>query len=75
MNLHLLRIFTAVAEHRSFSRAASALFISQPAVSKAVRKLEHQLNLALMERGASIESVSVFLGYKSIRITEKHYSP
>jgi len=52
MNLHLLRIFAAVAEHRSFSRAASALFISQPAVSKAVRQLEQQLDLSLMERSA-----------------------
>jgi len=50
MNLHLLRIFVAVAEHRSFSRAAETLFISQPAVSKAVRELERQLDLPLLER-------------------------
>ena len=53
MNLHLLRIFSAVAEHRSFSRAATALFISQPAVSKAVKQLEHQLDLPLIERSAA----------------------
>jgi len=53
MNLHLLRIFAAVAEHRSFSRAATALFISQPAVSKGVRELEHQLDLVLIERGTA----------------------
>jgi DNA-binding transcriptional LysR family regulator len=52
VNLHLLRIFLAVAEHRSFSRAAETLFISQPAVSKAVRELERQLDLALLERHA-----------------------
>lgn len=51
INLHLLRIFFTVAESRSFSRAAEALFISQPAVSKAVRELEHQLGLPLLERG------------------------
>lgn len=50
MNLHLLRVFAAVAERRSFSRAAEALCISQPAVSKAVRALEHQLDLPLIER-------------------------
>jgi len=50
MNLHLLRIFHAVAEQQSFSRAAEALFISQPAVSKGVRQLERQLGLALLER-------------------------
>ncbi|HDY86181.1 MAG TPA: LysR family transcriptional regulator, partial [Methylophaga sp.] len=43
MNLHLLRIFYAVTENQNFSRAAEALFISQPAVSKGVRELEHQL--------------------------------
>lgn len=52
MNLHLLRIFFVVAEQQSFSRAAGQLFISQPAVSRAVRELENQLNLPLIERGA-----------------------
>lgn len=52
MNLHLLRVFHAVASQRSFSRAAESLFISQPAVSKAVRELERQLELPLVERGA-----------------------
>jgi LysR family transcriptional regulator, transcriptional activator of the cysJI operon len=50
VNLHLLRIFFAVAEQRSFSRAAETLFISQPAVSRAVRELERQLDLPLLER-------------------------
>lgn len=52
INLHLLRIFYTVADQKSFSRAAGALFISQPAVSRAVRELEHQLGLPLIERGA-----------------------
>jgi len=65
MNLHLLRIFAAVAEHRSFSRAASALFISQPAVSKAVRQLEHQLDLPLMERSAGGARAA-----RGVRLTE-----
>jgi DNA-binding transcriptional LysR family regulator len=52
MNLHLLRVFFEVAERRSFSRAAETLFISQSAVSKAVRELERQLDLPLIERGA-----------------------
>lgn len=65
MNLHLLRIFACVAEHRSFSAAANALFISQPAVSKAVRQLEHQLDLALIERGAAGTR-----GVRGVRLTE-----
>lgn len=60
MNLHLLRIFFTVAEQGSFSRAADALHISQPAVSKAVRELENQIDLALIERG----------GGRGFRLTE-----
>lgn len=52
MNLHLLRSFLTVVETQSYSRAAQALFVSQSAVSKAVRELEHQLDLPLVERGA-----------------------
>ncbi|MBR0670056.1 LysR family transcriptional regulator [Roseomonas soli] len=51
MNLHLLRLFDAVAGRASFSRAAEALHISQPAVSKGVRELEAQLGSPLLERG------------------------
>jgi DNA-binding transcriptional LysR family regulator len=52
MNLHLLRLFKEVALAGSFSRAAEALSISQPAVSKGVRELEGQLDCALLERGS-----------------------
>lgn len=50
MNLHLLRIFVSVVEAGSFSRAAEALEISQPAVSKGVRELESQLETTLLDR-------------------------
>ena len=61
INLHLLRIFFVVADQRSFSRAAEHLFISQPAVSKAVRELEHQLGLPLIERGVPGSRKSMLL--------------
>jgi len=51
INLHLLRLFAMVARHRSFSRAAEMLHISQPAISKGVRELEAQLGTRLLERG------------------------
>jgi len=51
LNLHLLRLFVAVARHRSFSRAAEALHISQPAVSRGVREFEDQVGNRLLERG------------------------
>lgn len=50
LNLHLVRIFAAVAEEQSFTRAALRLMISQPAVSKAVQELERQIGSALLER-------------------------
>jgi DNA-binding transcriptional LysR family regulator len=50
INLHHLRVFAAVAEQRGFSRAAAALRISQPAVSKAVRQLEREAGVPLVER-------------------------
>ncbi len=50
MNLHLLRTFASVVERGGFTRAAQAIHISQPAVSRAVRELEEQLGLALLER-------------------------
>ena len=52
LNLHLLRLFAAVARHKSFSRAAEALHLSQPAVSKGVRDFEAQVGSRLLERGA-----------------------
>ncbi|MEO7041913.1 MAG: LysR family transcriptional regulator [Gemmatimonadaceae bacterium] len=48
--MHHLRVFTAVAEHGGFSRAAVALRLSQPAVSKSVQELERQVGLALFDR-------------------------
>lgn len=50
LNLHHLRVFSAVAERGSFTRAAAALRISQPAVSKSVQELERQIALPLLER-------------------------
>lgn len=52
LNLHYLRVFTAVADRRGFTRAAASLHLSQPAVSKAVRSLEREVGTPLFERGA-----------------------
>jgi LysR family transcriptional regulator, low CO2-responsive transcriptional regulator len=55
LNLHQLRIFHAVATHRSYSRAAAELFLSQPGVSQQVKALEHSIGLPLFEKvGRSI---------------------
>lgn len=50
--LSLYKIFYTVAREKNISRAASALYISQPAISKSIRKLEESLNTVLFLRGS-----------------------
>ena len=50
MNLHQLRIFQAVAAHGGYSRAAAALYLSQPGVSLQVKALEKSIGLPLFEK-------------------------
>jgi DNA-binding transcriptional LysR family regulator len=59
MNLHHLRLFTAVVNHGGFTKAAASLHLSQPAISKSLNELERQLNLTLLERSG-----------RSIRLTD-----
>lgn len=50
MDLRRLEIFLKVAELGSFSRAADALFLTQPTVSEHVRALEDELGVQLLDR-------------------------
>jgi DNA-binding transcriptional LysR family regulator len=50
LNFHQLRVFYTVARCNSFSRAADALDISQPAVSIQVQELERTLGMTLLHR-------------------------
>ncbi|UNK43918.1 LysR substrate-binding domain-containing protein [Luteimonas sp. S4-F44] len=45
-----LRAFLLVADTRSFHRAAEALHVSQPALSRRIQKLEHAVGAPLLER-------------------------
>ncbi len=53
MTLNELRYIVAVANERSFGRAAQRCFVSQPALSVAIQKLEEELGARLFERGKS----------------------
>ena len=53
MDIRQLRYFLAVAEERSFSRAAKRLHVAQPALSLHVRKMEEVFGTPLLIRGAS----------------------
>jgi DNA-binding transcriptional LysR family regulator len=47
-----LRVFVAVLEHRSFHKAAAAVHLTQPAVTKAIAGLEEMLGVKLFDRHA-----------------------
>jgi len=50
LTLRQLQCFSAVAQNLSFTRAADALHLTQPAVSMQVRQLEQQTGIALTEQ-------------------------
>lgn len=67
VNLELYRIFHSVAHAKSISQAARDLFISQPAVTQAIKQLEKELGGVLFIRGARGVSLTregeLMLGY------------
>ena len=50
VNIELYRVFYTVAKCGSLTRAAEELFISQPAVSQAIKQLESQFGVSLFNR-------------------------
>ncbi len=58
MTLNELRYIVAVAQERNFRRAAEKAFISQPALSLAIQKLEEDLGIRIFERGKNEISVT-----------------
>lgn len=49
-----LRYLMAVAEHQSFTRAAEALYVSQPTLSQQIKQLEDLLEVQLLDRSGRI---------------------
>lgn len=62
LNFRALRAFHETARLKSYSAAAQALHVTQPAISKAVRQLEDELGLPLIERGNA--------GTRAFRLTD-----
>lgn len=73
MDLRRLEIFAKVAELGSFSRAADALFLTQPTISEHVRALEDELGVQLLDRlgrGATpTRAGQLLLGYARRMLT------
>ncbi len=71
MELTQLETFLAVAEERSFSRAAVRLHRTQPAVSQVIRKLEENVGETLFDRAArdgSLTAAGVLLRDYALRL-------
>ncbi|MBO1361698.1 transcriptional regulator CynR [Acetobacter sacchari] len=64
MLLRHLRYLSSVVEYGSFTRAAQALHVSQPALSQQIRQLEEQLGVQLLDRtGKSIRATDAGATY------------
>src|SRR4051794_7075183 len=50
MDVRRLRLFLAVVDEGGFTRAADAMFVSQPSISQAMRELEAELGTPLFHR-------------------------
>ncbi len=58
MSLTELKFIVAVAQERNFRRAAEKCFVSQPALSLAIKKLEEELNIIIFERSRTDVSIT-----------------
>src|SRR5256885_8108809 len=57
--LRQLRVFSAVARHLSFARAAEELRLSAPAVSMQIKELETEVGLPLFDRSSRKVSLTM----------------
>jgi len=70
-DVHKLRVFAAVAQHLSFTRAAQSLFLTQSAVSHQIAALESEFNAPLLRREGrrvSLTEAGRVLAQQSVRV-------
>ncbi|MER7834831.1 LysR family transcriptional regulator [Streptomyces sp. NPDC096040] len=58
MLLRQLEYLVALARERHFARAAAACHVSQPSLSAAIRRLEHELGVPIVRRGRRYEGLT-----------------
>jgi DNA-binding transcriptional LysR family regulator len=58
MLLRQLEYLVALAREEHFARAAAACYVSQPSLSAAIRKLEHDLDVPIVRRGRRFEGLT-----------------
>ncbi|WP_027966408.1 LysR family transcriptional regulator [Halomonas halocynthiae] len=74
MELRHLHYFRVVAEELNFTRAAERLYISQPPLSRQIKKLEEEIGAVLFERstrGVALTASGQFLYEHTLQILEK----
>lgn len=74
MTLSELRFIVAVARERNFRRAAEKCFVSQPALSLAIKKLEDELNVMIFERNhkeVSLTEIGAQIVAQATRVLEE----
>lgn len=74
VNLELYRVFYTVAKCGSLTKAAEVLYISQPAVSQAIKQLENQLGTTLFNRTHRGMELTPYGGELIFRPVEKALS-
>jgi LysR family hydrogen peroxide-inducible transcriptional activator len=65
-----LKFIVAVAQERNFRRAAEKCFVTQPALSLAIKKLEEELNVIIFERSRTDVNMTE-IGAKIVEQAEK----
>jgi DNA-binding transcriptional LysR family regulator len=74
MDFRHFKYFVAVAEERSFTRAAERLHISQPPLSRQIQQLEDELGMQLLERDArplQLTMAGQFFYERAVRLIEQ----